>query len=67
MTGNIERRLSGIRKRRFEFNESGVDRNLLKLDELKSQLDKISVVFHEYVSKVKEDKLKNQDSSRLLN
>ena len=67
MTGNIERHLRGIRKKRFEFNEASVDNDHLKLDELKSQLDKISVVFHEYVSKVKEDNLKKQDSSHLLN
>ncbi len=67
MTSNIERHLRGIRKRRFEFNKASADNDLLKLDELKSQLDKISVVFHEYVSEVKEDKLKKQDSSHLLN
>ncbi len=83
MSADTEKRLNGLRRRRFDFDEHRLKENLLRLDAMKNQLDKINQLLHEYVSQVhpvrnprawdaisngvKEDKVKRQDKSHLLN
>lgn len=67
MSTDIENHLNGLKRRRFDFEEQRFERNLLRLDAMKNQLDKINELLHEYVSQAKEDKLKRQDKNYLLN